>query len=343
MERLQKKLDAGSFKKLTDNLVNNVSLWDMDDDDLKEIGIIEKGPRKIILRFIERHAGSSDNLDNTAENEPEVSIREFEEQHQQKSVRSVLESNTKFHMTLTRQLDYGVIPDVKKLRLMNRILTEHYFSEQMLKQNRYPTWQEKQQLACRIIEQFPHLAATRITEDAPHESYFFWRHGGLEHGAHTGLIETRVSNMRKDVLPENRQFRRSKKEKLFVDDEVNQVAAHLSALLPTSTNARQISEGMTLTFVLHKSLLHGEAGNKCDAIVEKFPHLLAYDGEMIIQAFQRIHQNSGTHHLKVLLRTGLLLDESIWNDVEDEYIRGALRLMKSCPIEASKGNVICRT
>lgn len=328
MERLEKKLDNGSMNKLKANLIDNVSLWEMNDEDLIEIGIIEKGPRKIILRFIERHAEGSDNLNITEDSDRDDSLREIRPELQPETVRSVLEKDAKFHMTLTKQLDYKKVPDVKKLRLMNRILTEHYFADQILKQKRYPTWQEKQELARRIVQEFPHLAETRIIENAPAESYFFWRHGGMEHGVHTGLIETRVCNMRKDVLPENRHFRRATREKTVLTDEVVQIAARIAALMPSAANARQISEGMALSFDLHKFLLQEKGDSKCTMIVEKFPHLLAYEGDMIIQAFDRILQRSAGDGLKMLLLAGLLFDESVWHDVEDEYFRGALRIMK---------------
>lgn len=115
----------------------------MNDEDLIEIGITEKGPRKVILRFIERHAESSDNLNATADTDRDDSLLEKRPDLKPETVRSILEKNSKFHNTLTKQLDYDKIPDVKKMRLMNRILTEHFFADQMLKQKRYPTWQEK--------------------------------------------------------------------------------------------------------------------------------------------------------------------------------------------------------
>lgn len=49
----------------------------MNDEDLIEIGIIEKGPRKIILRFIERHAEGSDNLNITEDSDRDDSLREI--------------------------------------------------------------------------------------------------------------------------------------------------------------------------------------------------------------------------------------------------------------------------
>ncbi|XP_058448993.1 uncharacterized protein LOC131428952, partial [Malaya genurostris] len=304
------------------NLIDNVSLWELNDKDLLEMGITEKGPRKIILSFIERQL--ENNVSETVtENGQNLSVNE----HQKDVISAILAKEPKFLNVLTKQLNCGLIPDSKNLLFLNRILTKHFFKNKILRERRYPTWQQKQELALKILEEFPHLETTRVSENAPKESYFFWRNGGLSRGQHTGLIETRVSNMRKDVLPENRQFRRTKKETIVLKDECVQLAAFLSGLLPTPANARQISEGMIQTTDLHKLLLQKSKSNE---IVSTFPHLLSYEGEMVIQAFDRIHEKNiqDTGDLKMLLRAGILFDNSSWNMIQDDFIKGALRLMK---------------
>ncbi|XP_065084047.1 uncharacterized protein LOC135706360 [Ochlerotatus camptorhynchus] len=170
------------------------------------------------------------------------------------------------------------------------------------------------------------------------QSYFFWHNGGLGKGPHTGLIETRVSNIRKDLLPEDRLFRRTKKDIIIVEDECVRHAAHLAALIPTAANARQIAEGMAQTNDLLKLLLQK---NNIQDIIETFPHLLSYEGEMIIQAFDRIQANIYVAgDLKTLLRVGLLFDTTSWNMVEDDFVRGALRLMKKLSNKGIKRTII---
>ncbi|XP_058811380.1 uncharacterized protein LOC131692502 isoform X2 [Topomyia yanbarensis] len=321
MEQLHKKLDDRSYEKLTANLIDNVSLWQLNEDDLLEMGIIEKGPRKIILNVIERHF---ENIvsENVAENGQNL----FNEEQQRESIRSILAKEPKFLKILTRQLDCGIVPEPKKMLYMNRILTKHFFEHQILREKKYPTWQQKQDLAIHILDEFPQLENTCVSENAPKESYFFWKNGGLDRGPHTGLIETRVSNMRKDLLPEDRLFRRTKKTVIIVEDELVQLAAHLAALIPTATNARQVAEGMAQVHSLHKALLQE---NNFHIIVKTFPHLLAYEGEMIIQAFDRIQTNiHALGDLQTLLRAGLLFDNASWSMVEDDFVRGALRLIK---------------
>lgn len=58
------------------HLVNDISLWDLTDDDLKEMDIVEKGPRKIITSFIERHAAPNDDLENSSDNKQDESLAE---------------------------------------------------------------------------------------------------------------------------------------------------------------------------------------------------------------------------------------------------------------------------
>ncbi|XP_021708026.1 uncharacterized protein LOC110678841 [Aedes aegypti] len=328
MERLSKKLDSGTYAKLTGHLVNNISLWDLSTDDLAMMDITEVGPRRIILNFIERNRESALNqdeniVDNGQQNE---SLHE----PRKESIRSVLEKYGKFQKTLTKQLDCGIVPDPKKLLQMNRILTEHFFGDMMFHGKRYPTWQEKQQLAVQILEEFPHLEQTRVSENAPVESYFFWVHDGLNTGCHTGLIETRVANMRKDVSPEDRKFRRAKIKSIVVTEDQVSTAAHISALNPTPGNAKIIADGMAQAHDLHESLLQKKDENRLHSIIDTFPHFLSFEGEMIIQAFDRLHEhpNNGPS-LSALLRLGLLCDKTSWSQVEDDVLRGTLRLMKA--------------
>ncbi|XP_058446531.1 uncharacterized protein LOC131427393 isoform X2 [Malaya genurostris] len=212
---------------------------------------------------------------------------------------------------------------------MNRILTKHFFENRIMNEKTYPTWQEKQNLATRILEEFPHLQKTRLSMEAPKESYFFWRFGGKGFGHHSGIIETRVANMRKDVAPEDRLFRRSKTQtKILPSKSVYEQAACMATLTPVSQNGRYISEGMASCVELHKYLLQARSSNKCKAIIECFPHLLAFDGIMVQQAFERLQpQYDKQADLKKLLSFGLMLDCK-WRDVENKYVRGTLRILK---------------
>lgn len=111
-------------------------------------------------------------------------------------------------------------------------------------------------------------------------------------GCHTGLIETRVANMRKDVPPEDRKFRRGKKKHIVVTDDHINIAAHISALSPTPTNAKAIADGMAQVHDLHESMLQKKAESKFHNIIKTLPHFLSYEGEMvsIILAYYR-HPN----------------------------------------------------
>lgn len=327
MERLQKKLDGGTYAKLTGHLINNHSLWDLSTDDLTSMGVTEVGPRRIILNFIERNREAPEyQSENVADNGQDMIINESSKE----TIQSILAKDLKFQKTLTNYLNCGLVPDGKKLLQMNRILTDHFFGHMMFREKRYPTWQQKHELAVHILDEFPHLKHTRVTENAPPESYFFWVHGGMNTGSHTGIIESRVSNMRKEVSPEDRKFLRGKKKKIVIDDEQINIAAHVSALSAIPANAKQIAEGMSLAHNLLEVLLQDKTSNAFQNIIDRFPHFLSFEGEMIIQAFDRIRgQVAIGPSLNALLRTGLLCDKSSWSEVEDDVLRGTLRLMKT--------------
>ncbi|XP_055540536.1 uncharacterized protein LOC129727094 isoform X4 [Wyeomyia smithii] len=85
------------------------------------------------------------------------------------TIRSILANEPKFHKTLTRQLDYKIVPNTKDLLHMNRILTKYFVEKQILQEKRYPSVQQKQKLSEQIIEAFPHLDQTRVCTQAPRE------------------------------------------------------------------------------------------------------------------------------------------------------------------------------
>ncbi|EAT40500.1 AAEL007774-PA [Aedes aegypti] len=173
-------------------------------------------------------------------------------------------------------------------------------------------------------------ASNETIMEQPELSFFFWKHGGRESGCHTGIIETRVGNMRKDVPPENRLFRRVTVTKLDVPEGIEDLACEISALSPTPQNARLIKDGMAQCFPLHNWLLKTGKDDRLGRILTTFPHLLAYQGRMIQQAFDMLKPNRNQNHeLEKYLRAGIILDKDSWNNVQDRDIKGLLRIFKA--------------
>lgn len=114
------------------------------------------------------------------------------------------------------------------------------------------------------------------------KSFFFWRYGGNGKGSHAGLIETRVANMRKDVPSDERLFQRQKKVKIVLPDGIHEMAAKLAALTGNAQNGKLVSGGMEQCFLLHQYLLQEGGDNMVQEIMTTFPHLLGYDGVMVI-------------------------------------------------------------
>lgn len=159
MEGLRKKVDDDIYHKLIAHRVTDDILWDLNEQDLIDVGIVEKGPIKIILKYIsnkEQHG-----------NDPQSSsiIGESE-----MTIRSILEKDSAFQKVLHRYLDYQLIPEHKHLLNMNRILTKHFFGHQIVNESNYPSWQDKEKLAKKILLEFPYLQATRVSETAPPEN-----------------------------------------------------------------------------------------------------------------------------------------------------------------------------
>ncbi|XP_065091847.1 uncharacterized protein LOC135712734 [Ochlerotatus camptorhynchus] len=253
------------------------------------------------------------------------------------SIRSILVKDPRFRPVLAL-LDQELVPDSAGLCHMNRLLTKHFFEERIMIEKRYPKKQEKHDLALKILEAFPHLERTRVNSDAPKESYFFWVTGGKGKGPHTGLIETRTSNMRKEVPPEERRYQRRKETVNYIlSDSIRECATEIASLAPLPQNEETIANGMAECIDLHSCILQQGESNPIETLLGTFPHLLAYGGKMILQVFQRLHTfYNSSADLDNFLRVGLLLDASSFCSVENKYIKGALRMMKKLVMNGKK-------
>lgn len=241
------------------------------------------------------------------------------------TIRSILAKEPSFGKTLN-QLDYQKLPDILELKKMNRILTKHFFEKQ-IHDRRYPTWLEKQNLAVQILQAFPHLEATRASPNDPPESFFFWKNGGRNTGIHTGLIETRIGNMRKDVPQDRRLFRRTIMPKIAQPtDDLSEDAGRIAAFRANPVHMRAICDGMAKCLPLFQFFVQEK--HDITLIIQHFPHILSYNGLIIQQIFESMYQtHNTTASIKKFLLKCLTLDKGFVN-VEDREVRAALRIMK---------------
>ncbi|XP_058837243.1 uncharacterized protein LOC131693447 isoform X3 [Topomyia yanbarensis] len=249
---------------------------------------------------------------------------------------NVLNQNSKFRNILASKLNLSSVPSHTELLHMVRILCDHFFGNRIREQHDYPKTQEKKLLAERIIEAFPQLARP-ASRGAPAESMFFFKHNGQSKGTHRGYIEQRICNIRKEVPKENRMFNRNSQNTTsdIVSDDIVAAADLCSALDASFLNSRQISILMKTTFVIHSNLLKQKAS--VSQIFLQFPHFKSYHGLMVQQAFNRINQiQSMDTNIRRLLSKGLLLNRNAFTDVEDDYIRGSLILMKEMVVRGAK-------
>ncbi|XP_062558983.1 uncharacterized protein LOC134223800 isoform X2 [Armigeres subalbatus] len=254
------------------------------------------------------------------------------------SIRSILSKDPKFKPVLNH-LDAGGVPDVAGLRHLNRLVTNHYFEERILEHSDYPKKEEKRALALKIVEAFPQLEQTRVTPDAPKESYFFWLCAGKVKGPHSGCIEHRATNMRREVPPEQRRFlRREKKPTNYViPDSIRENASKVASLPQLPINEQTITDGMAECIELHSCILQQSDSDQTGSLLTTFPHLLSYNGKMIQQAFHLLGSSDESFaRAGRFLLLGLLLDTNVFNNVENKYIKGTLHIMKKLIITGKK-------
>lgn len=260
-----------------------------------------------------------------------------EPKRKEESIHEILAKDPKFRPILTL-LEQQLIPDAAGLCYMNRLVTNHFFEDRIIVEKRYPKKEEKHDLALKILEAFPHLERLRVHPDAPKESYFFYVSNGKGKGPHTGLIETRTANMRKEVPPEQRRYQRRKEAVNFIlSDTIRERATELASQDALPENEEAIAGGLDECIDLHSCILQQGESNPTVTLIETFPHLLSYDGRMILQVFQRLHTYYNcSADLDKFLRMGLLLDMRSFFNVENKFIKGALRIMKTLVISGKK-------
>ncbi|KXJ69018.1 hypothetical protein RP20_CCG000500 [Aedes albopictus] len=194
---------------------------------------------------------------------------------------------------------------------------------------RYPTFDQKMTLAQKIVDEFPILKNTRITEDSPDCSFFFWKNGGRgPKNEHTGLIHTHLRNECKNISPSKKKYTRAAKKQLIttVPSEVIEKAQRSAQVEATSSNFNCISRNMAETHDLLLMLL--DAHKPVYEILNVFPHLKSYNGMMIQKAYERLVPNYNKEsNLKQLLARGLLYENGSFGSCSDAHVRGCLRIL----------------
>lgn len=334
MEELKSFVDAETWEKLEDAKIDDNSLCMLNNQDMIEIGL-ELGPRKIIQEYIAHLKTLSQPGPSTKKSQPK-------ENHQgtlssptattvlQKKlsgsvdIRATLEKSKPFRGIFYNKLLAGITPKRNEICLMVRLLCHGRFYDDLIDKNKQPGIQEKHQLALDILEAFPHLQSTRPLEFAPPEAAFFWRNGGKGPGHHhTGFIENRMNNMRKEVPKDKRKFRRTVKLAPNVNETDREKSKLCAALAANTDNIKQIGDLMKDSFDYYRMLLFTNSAPTC--ILDTFPHLCSFSGIMLQQTFERLTKVNPKADIRETLIKCLYLDHQSYQEVEDKIIRGALR------------------
>ncbi|XP_058812926.1 uncharacterized protein LOC131692712 [Topomyia yanbarensis] len=205
---------------------------------------------------------------------------------------------------------------------------------------RYPSVDQQHAAAVQIVKLFPQLSNTRVTPTAPDESFFFWRNGGKEKGAHTGMIFHRIRNVIKQLPAGKHKYNRGTMPvEESVSTELVERAQLLRVMLASASVAEHICDEMDRCFPVLKLLLKEK--KPVNDILDMFPHLCSYEGLVIRQMFERLYPNR-TEGLKIedVFSQCLSYSPSRFSRVEDDHIRGCLRIISHMPIRGQKRTLV---
>nr|XP_029718177.1 uncharacterized protein LOC115260953 [Aedes albopictus] len=298
--------------------------------ELNDLGI-RQGPRMIILNIIESlKAAVNDNEGTTKQ--PSLSSKEV--------CRKTLEEDCKFRLNvLLPVLDKGLMPNDNDLRFLNRLACKP-LETRIVSGGKYPSADEQEQLAKDLVELFPQLQfnSTR-PEGAPAGWMFFWRKNGMEKGKHSGFIYHRVRNIIKDLPSEMHRYKRTSAPKeAHVPTEMLQKAEALRMVEASKHEKKRIAAAMDACFPLLKLMLNEKKGPS--EIIQMFPHLLAYNGYLIHKSFLQLFPAvEASPDYKGVLAKGLLYSRDKFEQIEDDYIKGFLRILYKLPVRGLKRTI----
>nr|XP_029728172.1 uncharacterized protein LOC115266314 isoform X2 [Aedes albopictus] len=307
MEQLRKRLDAATLAILEGEKVTDDALPLLTDELLCKMGVLQAGPRIIIL-------GVADNMKHNVDDEPAVSVTK----EQDSTInRALFEKHGEFrHKYLYRVLDKGMVPDSKGINAITRIACTELVAR-IEKGGQYPEAHEQEELARQILKVFPQLDQTRVAETAPPESRFFWKHSGAEKGAHSGSIYHHVRNTIRKLPSEMHKFTRAPKRPFNDIDEASLCKAEdMRELQANRDNFSTIRNGMKECFELHKLMLKEK--NTAEAIIVMFPHFRSFNGIMIHDAFGRLYPDMKEEpDLHTVFQICLFLSPTKFGQIED--------------------------
>ncbi|XP_065081594.1 uncharacterized protein LOC135704095 [Ochlerotatus camptorhynchus] len=334
MESLKEQLNPEEYEKLEDHKFTNDSLKYLTESDLKDIGIVEKGPLLLILSIVHKlKQAQADPVEVIETCSPQAGPSRgapgFESEPT--TIRQSLDRNAKFRSILYSKLDAGIVPIHKELLFMVRILCDSMVSK-LLNEKIYPATKEKKSLAKKNIETFPVLTSTKLTESSPEYSYFFWRNAGKgPNHEHSGLIHSHLRNAAsKHLRSTDRKFTHKKKaEKVTtVSTVIIELAEECANKDGVSANFKAIMRGMEETHSLYVMMLQNR--RSFSSILQTFPHFRSFHGVLIQKTYERITPNYDKNSiLAKIFSRGLMVEQGIFSGIQDDNLRGCLRIMQA--------------
>ncbi|XP_058820645.1 uncharacterized protein LOC131682875 isoform X2 [Topomyia yanbarensis] len=273
MEELMEKLDQETLRVLEDEQINDHSLLELYESHLTSMGITRHGPRLIILGVIQRKKKQIE-----LANRPSTSTGFAPSNASKLSVRELLQSDKLFaQKILYRQLDRQQVPEREHLCWMVRVLCRPWY-DTILEEKRYPSVQEKKDLALMILHAFPHLKTTAV-EGGSEETGFFYENGGKGSGhEHTGYIQRHIRNLANKVPSELKKYKRRKVPQVE-DPEMVRAAEKCAKKEASTANFTFIRDTMVECSKLHLTLI--DRKKSANEIMAVFPHFRSYSGKLI--------------------------------------------------------------
>ncbi|XP_055604721.1 uncharacterized protein LOC129752954 [Uranotaenia lowii] len=309
MEEIR-RIDPDAYNILKANQFNDASLMLLSEGRLKNIGLKE-GPLVLVLDVIERTKTKNvlvPSNSNVLMNNPNSELRKK------------LEENPKFaQAVLYRKLDKGLELERKDRCELVRILCADWSKRVFTKS--YPTTIEQKKMARDIIEAFPYLANTEYSNEA---AFFNPNSGKGANFPHSGTIYNHFRNLCHKIPSESKKFPRPTK-KDFVTDEVIEISQFLARMEENPDNRTYVKEYMVKCLPLLNTMLKQKKSPK--SMVEAFPHLAGYNGEIILLMFDQIKSNANKHaNFSNMCLKGLLYKPKSFCRIEDDNLRGLLRI-----------------
>ncbi|KAK3932994.1 Histone-lysine N-methyltransferase PRDM9 [Frankliniella fusca] len=228
----------------------------------------------------------------------------------------------------------------KHIKLLVRTLVLHLFCDREGNYKRDITAQQKEGLAASIVQRCPFLK-----DNSDNSKWTWWR--VYDRKLNRGRIPNVISNLQRKLDPEDKLTNvvpshsgscanTSEEESTSASSSSIDDFSWLGLLVPSAGEHKQILSGMNQSFPARKTWIFSKQPTIHD-ILEKFPHLVSYNGELIEEEFKLLHPK--INHLALLQSFPQFISKlknletlpSLPDNLSDDVMQGCLWLAEKMP------------